>query len=161
METTDDDGSAGSSNTTSTSTNTATSTTSTKKNKNKENKFSLATALFCGGLAFDTYVEPPSNSSRWEKGSQGLQVAFLSTAFTRQIYKGLVEIAVERITGLPDDEDAAERMLSGNGVDACLLVAALEGSWKEDVNMLEQEQFHEGVIELSGAAHVGESSRVK
>jgi hypothetical protein len=131
---------------------------SISKSKKADNKFSLATALFCGGLAFDTYVEPPSNSSRWEKGSQGLQVAFLSTAFTRQIYKGLVEIAVERITGLPDDESATERLLSGNGVDACLLVAALEGSWKEDVNMLEQEQFHEGVIELSGAAHVGRSS---
>jgi predicted lipase len=146
IETTDDDSSTASSNTT---------ISDTKKSKTK---FSLATALFCGGLAFDTYVEPPSNSSRWEKGSQGLKVAFLSTAFTRQIYKGLVEIAVERITGLPDDESATERLLSGNGVDACLLVAALEGSWKEDVNMLEQEQFHEGVIELSGAAHVGRSS---
>ena len=33
-----------------------------------DNKFDLDTALFCGGLAFDAYVEPPADSSRWEKG---------------------------------------------------------------------------------------------
>ena len=32
------------------------------------NKFDLETALFCSGLAFDSYVEPPENSSRWERG---------------------------------------------------------------------------------------------
>jgi hypothetical protein len=37
--------------------------------KNKEiGTFNLNTALFCGGLAFDAYAEPPSNSSRWERG---------------------------------------------------------------------------------------------
>lgn len=30
--------------------------------------FDLDTALFCGGLAFDTYTEPAQNSSRWERG---------------------------------------------------------------------------------------------
>ena len=30
--------------------------------------FDLDTALFCGGLAFDAYTEPPQDSSRWEKG---------------------------------------------------------------------------------------------
>jgi len=32
------------------------------------NKFDLETALFCSGLAFDSYIEPESNSSRWERG---------------------------------------------------------------------------------------------
>ena len=32
------------------------------------NKFDLETALFCSGLAFDSYIEPPPNSSRWERG---------------------------------------------------------------------------------------------
>ena len=120
--------------------------------------FDLATALFCGGLAFDVYVEPPSNSTRWEKGSQGLKVAFVSLSFTRQLYKGLVEVTVLKCTGLPEDDSATERFLSGSGVDACLLVAALEGSWKEDVQLLEKEQYHEGVLDLTGAAHVGRSS---
>ena len=53
--------------------------------------FDLNTALFCGGLAFDAYLEPPTNSSRWERGSKGMNVAFLSQAFTRNLYKGLVE----------------------------------------------------------------------
>ena len=36
-------------------------------------KFDLDTALFCGGLAFDSYVEPPANSSRWERGVSSSQ----------------------------------------------------------------------------------------
>jgi hypothetical protein len=31
-------------------------------------KFDINTALFCAGLAFDSYVEPPPDSSRWERG---------------------------------------------------------------------------------------------
>lgn len=34
----------------------------------RNGKFDLTTALFCGGLAFDAYAEPPPNSSRWERG---------------------------------------------------------------------------------------------
>ena len=120
--------------------------------------FDLTTAVFCGGLAFDAYVEPPRNSSRWEKGSTGLQVAFVSNAFTRQLYQGLVEITVERCTGLPDDDNAAEKLLTGSGVDACVLVAAVEGSWKEDIDLLEKKQYHDGIQGLSGAAHVVRSS---
>jgi hypothetical protein len=61
----------------------------------------------------------------------------------------LVEIRVERCTGLPaEDDSAAERLLSGKGVDACLLVAVLEGTWKEDVEMLEKEEYHTGVLDL-------------
>ena len=116
--------------------------------------FDLSTALFCGGLAFDAYVEPPSNSSRWEKGSQGLKVAFVSAAFARQLYKGVVEISVQKCTNLPEDESGTERLLTGKGADACVLVAAVEGSWEEDVKLLEKEQFHEGVLDLTGAAHV-------
>uniref|UniRef100_A0A6S8NQJ2 Fungal lipase-type domain-containing protein n=1 Tax=Amphora coffeiformis TaxID=265554 RepID=A0A6S8NQJ2_9STRA len=126
--------------------------------KSKFGGFDLSTALFCGGLAFDAYVEPPSNSSRWEKGSQGLNVAFVSAAFARRLYKGVVEICVQKCTGLPEDESGAERLLTGAGVDACVLVAAVEGSWEEDVKLLEKEQFHEGVWDLSGAAHVGRTS---
>ena len=141
------------------SNNNTTSTKNSSNNTTSTNKFDLATALFCAGLAFDAYQAPPANSSRWEKGSAGLQVAFLSLQFTRQIYRAVVEVTPVRVTGLPGgDENAAERLLSGSGVDACLLVAALEGSWKDDVQMLETEAYHEGVLDLTGAAHVGRSS---
>jgi hypothetical protein len=34
----------------------------------KKTGFDIDTAVFCAGLAFDSYVEPSSNSSRWERG---------------------------------------------------------------------------------------------
>jgi hypothetical protein len=119
--------------------------------------FDLNVALFCGGLAFDPYVEPPSNSTRWEKGSKGMNVAFLSQAFTRSLYKGLVEITPIKCSGLPEDDDQLESLISGGGVDASIMVAAIEGQWKEDVALLKQ-GFHEGILDLSGAAHIGKSS---
>ena len=106
--------------------------------------FSLSTALFLAGLAFDTYVEPPPSSSRWERGSSGLNVSFVSNAYTR--------------TDLPDEDDAAESLLTGKGVDAALLVSVVEGAWTEDVQKLEKEMFHNGVLDLAGCAHVGRSS---
>jgi hypothetical protein len=123
----------------------------------KSARFDIGAALFCAGLAFDAYVEPASNSSRWEKGSQGLKVAFISPSFTRSLYKGLLQVQVQRIYDLPDEDDTAEWLVTGDGVDAYLLVAAVEGRWKEDIKMLEQESYHEGVLGLQGSAHVGRS----
>jgi hypothetical protein len=118
-------------------------------------------AVFCGGLAFDAYVEPPADSSRWETGSKGWKVAFCSEAFTRNLYQGLVKVKVKKILDLPsspDGDNAAEQIVTGKGVDACLLVAVLEGHWKEDIDLLEKEQYHDGVLGLTGAAHVGRTS---
>ena len=46
-------------------------------------KFDLETALFCSGLAFDSYIEPASNSSRWERGVRyrRLRLFFLVAIF--------------------------------------------------------------------------------
>ena len=123
----------------------------------RKSKFDMHKALFCAGLAFDAYIEPPANSSRWERGSHGMNVAFVSQAYARSLYRGLLRIQVERIYDLPDDDNTAESLVTGGGVDAYLLVAAVEGQWKEDVQMLEKETFHEGVLGLEGAAHVGRS----
>jgi hypothetical protein len=120
--------------------------------------FSLETALFLAGLAFDAYTEPPPNSSRWERGSSGLNVAFLSSAYTRSLYKGIIEVTPIRASDLPDEDDAAESLITGGGVDAALLVAVVEGAWTEDIQKLEKEQFHNGVLDLRGCAHVGRSS---
>jgi len=120
--------------------------------------FNLDTALFLAGLAFDAYTEPPPNSSRWERGSSGLNVAFLSTAYTRSLYKGIIEVTPIRASDLPDEDDTAESLLTGGGTDAALLVSVVEGAWTEDVEKLEKEQFHNGVLDLRGCAHVGRSS---
>lgn len=121
------------------------------------NGFDLNLALFCGGLAFDAYQEPPMNSSRWEKGSKGLNVAFLSQAFTRGLYKGMLEVTPLRCSGLPDEDDGLESLMSGGGVDASIMVAVVEGNWKEDIELLKKE-YHEGILDLTGAAHIGKSS---
>jgi hypothetical protein len=119
--------------------------------------FDLDTALFCGGLAFDAYVEPPEDSSRWERGSKGMNVAFVSSAFTKNLYEGMIEVTPIQCEGLPEDDDNVEAALTGGGVDAKILVAAVEGQWKEDIELLKQ-GYHEGILDLTGAAHVGQSS---
>mmetsp|Transcript_6568 Transcript_6568/g.9390 ORF Transcript_6568/g.9390 Transcript_6568/m.9390 type:complete len:817 (+) Transcript_6568:70-2520(+) len=121
-------------------------------------EFSLSTALFCGGLAFDAYSEPPATSSRWERGSSGVDVAFQSTAFTRSIYKGLLQIEPIKCVDLPDEDDTAEGLMTGGGADGYLLVAVAEGKWKEDIKLIEKEKYNDGVLSLQGSAHVGRSS---
>lgn len=103
-------------------------------------------------------MEPPPTSSRWERGSSGLNVAFLSSAYTRSLYRGIIEVQPLRASDLPDEDDAAESLITGNGVDASLLVSVVEGAWTTDVQKLEREQFHNGVLDLAGCAHVGRSS---
>ena len=88
--------------------------------------------------------------------SQGMNVAFLSTSFTRNLYKGLVEVTPIQCSNLPEEDDNVEAIASGSGVDATLLVAAVESQWEEDLDLLKQE-FHEGVLDLSGSTHVGRS----
>jgi hypothetical protein len=86
-----------------------------------------------------------------------MNVAFVSNAFTRSLYKGLVEVTPIQITNLPDEQDTAEGLMSGSGTDAYLMVANIEGQWKEDIQKLEKETYHDGVLGLLGAAHVGKS----
>ena len=86
-----------------------------------------------------------------------MNVAFLSNSFTRNLYKGLVEVTPTKCTGLPEDDDNMEKLVSGGGVDACIMVAAIEGQWKEDIDLLKQE-YHEGILDLTGAAHIGRST---
>lgn len=132
--------------------------TTSRKCPPSQPPFSLPTALFLAGLAFDAYVEPPPNSSRWERGSSGLNVAFLSSAYTRSLYRGIIEVQPLRASDLPDEDDAAESLITGNGVDAALLVSVVEGAWTTDIQKLEKEQYHNGVLDLAGCAHVGRSS---
>jgi len=121
-------------------------------------EFNVDTALFCAGLAFDAYVEPDPDSSRWERGSKGMSVAFVSSAYTRNLYKGMVEVTPIECTDLPEEDDTIEAVTTGNGVDVCLMCAIVEGAlWKEDLKVLDTDRNHNGVMSLSGSAHVGRS----
>jgi len=87
-----------------------------------------------------------------------MNVAFVSSAYTRNLYKGMVEVTTIECTDLPDDDDTLEKITTGNGVDVCLMCAAVEGKlWKEDLNTLDKTPNHSGVMSLSGSAHVGRS----
>jgi hypothetical protein len=86
----------------------------------------------------------------------------MSSAYARSLYRGILEATPLRATDLPDEDDAAEGLLTGRGVDAALLVGVVEGAWTEDVRRLEGrgwgEAYHNGVLDLAGCAHVGRSS---
>lgn len=51
----------------------------------------------------------------------GCDVAFKSDSFTRAVYKGLVEITLVEANQLPNQSDAAEKLLTGNGADLYVL----------------------------------------
>jgi len=90
--------------------------------------------------------------------SKGMNVAFVSSAYTRNLYKGMVEVTPIECTDLPEEDDNMEKLTSGDGVDVCLMCAVVEGSlWKEDLKVLDSDPNHNGVMSLSGSAHVGRS----
>ena len=63
-----------------------------------------------------------------------------------------------QIVDLPDEEDTAKGLMSGGGTNAYLLVAAIEGQWKEGIKKtLQTHTYHDGVLGLTGAAHVRKS----
>jgi Lipase (class 3) len=133
----------------------------TKSRRRNKEAFDLSIALLCSGLAFDAYVEPSEGSSRWERGSSGLNVAFCSVPFTRSIYQGLIELTIRKITHLPstsENDSTAERIVSGDGIDAYVLAAIIEGQWTDDIQIIENQQFYNGILDLTGAAHVSRTS---
>lgn len=87
-----------------------------------------------------------------------MSVAFVSSAYTRNLYKGMVEVTPIECFDLPEEDDTIESITTGNGVDVCLMCAVVEGSlWKEDLKVLDKQPNHDGVMSLSGSAHVGRS----
>jgi len=141
-----------------TATTTATRTKIILQATSSDTEFDVDTALFCAGLAFDAYVEPDPDSSRWERGSKGMNVAFVSSDYTRNLYKGMVEVTPIECSDLPEEDDTIESITTGNGVDVCLMCAVVEGAlWKEDLKVLDNDRNHNGVMSLSGSAHVGRS----
>merc|ERR1740136_46567 len=104
------------------------------------------------------HTEHPKDSSRWERGSSGLNVAFQSQSFTRSLYSGLLRITPLSCSDLPDDDSTSESLLTGSGVDAYLLVAVAEGRSTADVTQIETDRYSGGVTALAGCAHVGRST---
>jgi len=53
-------------------------------------QFDLALAIELAGFAFETY-NPPERG-RWEEGTDGVKVAFMSEAFAASCYRGLLTV---------------------------------------------------------------------
>jgi hypothetical protein len=87
-----------------------------------------------------------------------MNVAFVSSKYTRNLYRGMVEVTPIEATDLPEEDSSLESVATGNGVDVCIMCAVLEGKlWKDDIKLLDNDSNHNGIFSLSGAAHVGRS----
>lgn len=58
-------------------------------------KFDLALAIELAGFAFETY-NPPERG-RWEEGTDGVKVAFMSEAFAASCYRGLLTVGAQML----------------------------------------------------------------
>ena len=87
-----------------------------------------------------------------------MNVAFVSSKYTRNLYRGMVEVTPIEATDLPEEDSSIESVATGNGVDVCIMCAVVEGKlWEDDIKMLDTDSNHNGIFSLSGAAHVGRS----
>lgn len=80
-----------------------------------------------------------------------------------QLYRGLIEFTIQKIAHLPsisENDSTAERIISGDGIDAYVLAAILEGQWTEDIQKIENEPYisPNGMLDITGAAHVSRTS---
>jgi len=119
--------------------------------------FSFERAVLAAGFSFETYSEPAN--SRWERGSKGTDVAFISQTFTRSLYRGVLQVSVLECTELPQEQDAAQKVLSGDAPDAYCLLAIVEGREKEDKEMIEN-RFNSGVKELQRSSCIARTTTV-
>jgi hypothetical protein len=117
--------------------------------------FDYHTALLAAGFSFETYSEP--KESRWERGSDGCDVAFVSDAFTASIYRGLLEVRLLECKDIQPELDGRERLLSGSGSDVFTLWAIIED--EGDAKTV-ADRYSQGVLDLQRAAHVGRSSTI-
>eukprot|EP00667_Euglena_gracilis_P001784 EG_transcript_1785 len=123
--------------------------------KTEPKGFDYYTALLAAGFSFETYSEP--KEARWERGSGGCDVAFVSDAFTSSIYRGLLEVRLLGCRDIDPEQDGTERLLSGGGSDVYTLWAVTED--EDDVKVLGAKHSL-GVLDLQRAAHVARSSTI-
>ena len=99
----------------------------------KPKEFDYNTALLAAGFTFETYSEP--TGARWERGSQGCNVAFVSDEFTSTIYNGLLVVTVQECNDIEREQHGTEKLVSGDGSDVYTLWAIVED--EDDVKTLE------------------------
>ena len=76
--------------------------------------FDAETAVLLSGFAFEAYNAPSERDARWERGADGCNVAFMSDAFARLCYAGMLEVRLRAVKELPPPTELAQALLSGD-----------------------------------------------
>jgi hypothetical protein len=88
--------------------------------------FSVSTAVLAAGFAFEAYNEPSENDARWERGVDGIDVAFMSDEFAREVYHGILEVRLCEAKELTTQEELVQALFSGSERDPYVVFAMNE-----------------------------------
>lgn len=113
--------------------------------------FNETKAVLAAGFAFEAYNEPNEQDSRWERGADGCDVAFMSENFAREVYAGRLEVRLVEAKELTTDQDMAQALMSGGSRDPYVIFALNEENDKGP---------KEGAIGLGRAVDRARSSTV-
>ena len=113
--------------------------------------FNQTKAVLAAGFAFEAYNEPNEQDSRWERGADGCDVAFMSENFAREVYAGRLEVRLVEAKELTTDQDLAQSLMSGGSRDPYVIFALNEENDKGP---------KEGAIGLGRAVDRARSSTV-
>jgi hypothetical protein len=113
--------------------------------------FNVTTAVLAAGFAFEAYNEPSENDARWERGADGIDVAFLSEDFAREVYHGILEVRVCEARDLEEQIEFAQALVSGGQRDPYVIFA---------MNEEKEEGPKEGAIGLGRAVDRVRSSTI-
>jgi len=113
--------------------------------------FNQTKAVLAAGFAFEAYNEPNEQDSRWERGADGCDVAFMSENFAREVYAGRLEVRLIEAKELTTDQDLAQTLMSGGSRDPYVIFALNEENAKGP---------KEGAIGLGRAVDRARSSTV-
>ena len=91
-------------------------------------EFDFEMAMMMAGFAFEVYKEPAESDARWERGADGVDVAFMSEAFAADNYKGRLQVTLLEADELEPARGGIEQAaLTGGEPDPYVLFALEEG----------------------------------
>ena len=115
------------------------------------NAFNVSTAVMAAGFAFEAYNEPSEDDARWERGADGIDVAFMSEEFAREVYDGILEVRLCEARQLAEQKEITQVLMSGAERDPYVIFA---------MNEENEEGPKEGAIGLGRAVDQVRSSTI-
>jgi len=114
-------------------------------------EFNSSIATWAAGFAFEAYNQPSEQDARWERGADGIDVAFMSNEFAQEVYTGILEVRLREAKDLEEQKELAQKLVSGSQRDPYVVIA---------MNEENEEGPKEGAIGLGRAVDVQRSSTV-